>query len=412
MSAVSNVTMSGGTLTQGNVASKGYAMSDKAEFASGSLLMLEVSTTGAGAIIGSGTSILAVDDGAKRYCGNATANKRYTVTRDFVSMTRAGWNGHVTNKDIQENYPNIIPVNALYSLTPDVKSESTGIPFLSRAMEPAYQSSASESMVNEVSRAAVAAGVQNTALSLADAGTAQLIHHLSLSFFSKENNIHKDGVDICATPMYGNTCTHGMIASGNYVGVILNADAQVGEILGGKMRAGAAVNGGGGKSETRGTSIDNEYNCGGVNLYAGWNLLNVMAGLDYAMVNHNVNMNLPASMGMGQAKADVVDMLPHAGVRHRAHNTESHDLRGNGCPHSSVAFDTRHIVQFLIGVTMTKNRNAAGWNVKPQAVVSVMPAAGDKENMTKVSYAGINAWDSVNTRIMDSTSFGGMVSSG
>lgn len=448
-----------GTLTQDNVASKGYAAADKAEFASGSLLMMDASTTGDGAIIGSGTSTLTVDDGAKLYLGNATANKQYTVTRDFASTTLSGWNGKdlivndlvnavasaengnvvvsTTSKDIQETYPNIIPVNALNSLTPDVMSESTGIRFLSRATEPTYQPSDPEAMVNEVSRAAVTAGVQNTALRLADAGVDQLTHHLSLSFFDKGNTIHQDGVDIWATPMYGNTYTHGMVASGaavrgNYGGMAVGADTKVGEIMGGKVRVGAAVNGGGGKSETRGTATDteNSYNFGGVNLYAGWNLdnLNVMASLGYAMSNHDVKMNLPASMAMGQAKADVdtnafiadlraeyqintdvVDILPHAGVRYTALNTESHKLKVNGSTLNSVASDTQHIVQFPVGVTVTKNIDVSGWNIKPQADVSVIPAAGEKKNTSKVSYAGLNAVDSVNTRIMDSTSWAGMV---
>ena len=126
------------------------------------------------------------------------------------------------------------------------------------------------------------AGVQNTALRLAEAGADQLMHHLSLSFFDKSSRIHQDGVDVWATPMYGNTYTHGMTVSGasvrgNYGGLAVGADAEVGELLGGRVRAGAAVHGGGGRSETRGTATtaENTYNFGGVSLYAGWNLDNL-----------------------------------------------------------------------------------------------------------------------------------------
>ena len=196
--------------------------------------------------------------------------------------------------------------------------------------------------------------------------------------------------------------------------------------------AAKAINGGGGKTETRGTatSTENSYNFGGVNLYAGWNLdsLNVMASVGYAMADHDVEMNLPASLGMGRADADVdtnafiadlraeyqintsvVDVLPHAGVRYTALNTESHDLKVNGSTLNSVASDTQHIVQFPIGVTLSKDIDVSGWNVKPLADVSVIPAAGEKKNTTKVSYTGVNAVDGVNTRIMDSTSWSGMV---
>ena len=167
-----------------------------------------------------------------------------------------------------------------------------------------------------------------------------------------------------------------------------------------------------------------------MNLYAGWNLdsLNVMASLGYAMTDHEVKLNLPASMGMGQGKADVdtnafiadlraeyqihtdvVDLLPHAGVRYTSLNTESHDLKVNGSVLNHVASDTQHIVQFPIGVTVSKDIDVSGWNVKPPADVSVIPAAGEKKNTTKVFHSGINAVDGVNTRIMDSTSWAGTV---
>ena len=450
----------GKRLVVGNVAADSTA---QVAFGNNSLLVVDGNAANAGAMI-TGTGDISVDNGSKLYIANARAGEAYTITDGLSTNKDEYWDSanllagrlveaevnldgdsivvNTKAQDAAKVLPGIIPVVALNTMVSnnlnDTESSSMGIRFLSRAVDNVQfmpSDSTATAMVNEVSRAAVTAGVQNTALRLADAGVDQLSHHLSLSFFGKENNIHKDGVDIWATPMYGNTYTHGMAASGaavrgNYGGVTLGADAKVGEILGGKVRVGAAVNGGGGKSETRGTatSTDNEYNFGGVNLYAGWNLdsLNVMASVGYAMANHDVKMNLPASMGMGQAKADVdtnafiadlraeyqintgvADILPHAGVRYTALNTESHNLKVNGSTLNSVASDTQHIVQFPIGVTVSKDIDVSGWNVKPLADVSVIPAAGEKKNTTKVSYAGIGALDSVNTRIMDSTSWAG-----
>ena len=447
-----------GKLRVGTVSSSSAA----AAFGADSTLVVDGKAASDQAMI-TGSGELSVADGAQLYIANAEANTDYIITEGLTSGEGEYWTEanllanrlikatisrdgdavvvETEVKDVASALPGVIPVSGLTGMLAqnlnNTDSSSMGIRFLSRAVEPLYMGDDAKAVatINEVSRAAVTAGVQNTALRLADAGVDQLIHHLSLSFFGKENNIHKDGVDIWATPMYGNTYTHGMAASGaavrgNYGGVTLGADAKVGEILGGKVRVGAAVNGGGGKSETRGTatSADNEYNFGGVNLYAGWNLdsLNVMASVGYAMANHDVKMNLPASMGMGQAKADVdtnafiadlraeyqintgvADILPHAGVRYTALNTESHNLKVNGSTLNSVASDTQHIVQFPIGVTVSKDIDVSGWNVKPLADVSVIPAAGEKKNTTKVSYAGIGALDSVNTRIMDSTSWAG-----
>ncbi len=434
-----------------------------ARFADGSLLMVagDAAMNGNVALTGNGTGALTVEKGASLYIRDAAADTQYTVADKFASADIAGWNGsdlllnrlvkgtttqdengHIvvstSAEDVALSHPGIIPVNALNSMTTAVESPSMGVRFLSRAMdETMLDGNLVTDTVNEVSRAAVTAGVQNTSLRLADAASDTVQQHLSLSNFNDRNTIHEDGTDFWATPMYGNTYTHGMgvagaAVRGNYGGLAFGADTRVGEIAGGRVRVGAAVNGGGGKSETRGTatSTENSYNFGGVNLYAGWNLgdLNVMAGVGYGMGSHDVKMNLPGSMNMGQAKADVdtgaftadlrveyqiktdlVDILPHAGVRYTSLHTDSYDLKVNGSRLNSVSSDTQNIVQFPVGVTVTKDIEVSGWNVKPQLDVSVIPAAGDKKAFSKVNFAGLDAVDSVNTRIMDSTSFGGML---
>ncbi len=450
--------LDGGSLQVGDVTGSNGA---PVAFGSDSILVVDGNIAAEGKTAITGNNSVFVDGKSKLYISNAKDNATYTIFDNQSFDDNKFW----TDKNIQagrlfdvtfedgelvakaQDAATVMPgitaagsLNALSAMGLDDKSDSMGVRFLSRAMDSMYympDDATASAMVNEVSRAAVTAGVQNTALRLADAGVNQLTHHLSLSFFGKENNIHKDGVDIWATPMYGNTYTHGMAAAdtsvrGNYGGMTLGADTLVGELLGGKVRVGAAINGGGGKSDSKGTatSAENSYNFGGVNLYAGWNLdsLNVMASLGYAMADHEVKLNLPSSMGMGQGKADVdtnafiadlraeyqihtdvVDLLPHAGVRYTALNTESHDLKVNGSVLNHVASDTQHIVQFPIGVTVSKDIDVSGWNVKPLADVSVIPAAGEKKNTTKVSYSGINAVDGVNTRIMDSTSWAGTV---
>ena len=62
-----------------------------------------------------------------------------------------------------------------------------------------------------------------------------------------------------------------------------------------------------------------------------------------------------------------------------------------------------------VGVTLSKDFEMAGWNVKPMADVSFIPAAGDKDTEGKVRFSGINASDSFNARVMDSCSWAGTV---
>lgn len=450
-----------GTLRVGTV--EGTSTSD-AGFGADSVFVVDGKIASRQAMI-TGSGKLTVAEGAQLYIANAEANTGYTITEGLTGDEGEYWteanllanrlikatisrNGDAVVvetevKDVASALPGVIPTAGLTTMLAqnvnDTDSGFMGVRFLSRAVEPLYMSDDAKAVatINEVSRAAVTAGVQNTSLRLADAASDTVLHHLSLGNFDSGNSIHKDGLDIWATPMYGNTYTHGMSASGasvrgNYGGLAIGADTQVGTLAGGNVRMGAAINGGGGKSETRGTATDteNSYNFGGVNLYAGWNLdsLNVLASLGYSMSNHDVKMNLPVSLGMGQAKADVdshaftadlraeyqfktdwLDILPHAGVRYTALHTDGYDLKVNGSTLNSVDSDTQNIVQFPIGVTVTKNIDVAGWNIKPQADVSVIPAAGDKKASTRMSFSGIDAADSVNTRIMDSTSWAGML---
>lgn len=452
----------GSLLVDGSLTNADFATTGDATFANQSLLMVnEAAASGNNvALTGTGTGTLSVADGAKLYIRDAGVGT-YTITDKFADTTLDGWqdddlilnrlvsgmtslddNGNVIvttkSEDISQLYPGIKPINSLNALSLNSDSDYMGVRFLSRAMDKTMLAdNAVTSTVNEVSQSAVTAGVQNTSLRLSDAASDTVLHHLSLGSYDSGNSIHQDGLDMWATPMYGNTYMHGMGVSGtsvrgNYGGLAFGADTQVGELAGGKVRLGAAINGGGGKSDTKGTatSTENSYNFGGFNLYAGWNLdnLNVMASLGYGIGSHDVKMNLPTSMQMGQAKADVdtgaftadlraeyqintdvVDILPHAGVRYTSLHTDGYDLKVNGSTLNSVKSDTQNIVQFPVGVTLTKNIDVNGWNIKPQADVSVIPAAGEKKAFTKVHFSGVDATDSVNTRIMDSTSWAGMV---
>ena len=85
------------------------------------------------------------------------------------------------------------------------------------------------------------------------------------------------------------------------------------------------------------------------------------------------------------------------------------DLKVNGSVLNSTNADTQHIVQFPVGVTLSKDFSFADWNVKPMADVSVIPAVGDKDMNSKLRFSGVDAVDSFDSRIMDSTSWAATV---
>ncbi|MBQ9105520.1 MAG: autotransporter domain-containing protein, partial [Mailhella sp.] len=330
-------------------------------------------------------------------------------------------------KDPTEVYGDVDASNALVEVTQQ-GGDGIGGDMLKGFLE---SGSRDASALNEVASAAVTAGVQNTALRLADAASNTVLDHMSLAQHDGTHAIHSGGVDFWATPMYGNLYTSGMAAPGASVrgqfgGLALGADLEAGHFLGGQFRLGAAIHGGGGQSEAKGTacSVQNDYDFGGVNLYAGWNsgAFNLIGSVGYAFGNHEVEMGLPFA-GFGTAKADVdstaftadlraeyqlktdwVDVLPHVGVRYTALRTDSYDLKAGGVL-NSVDRVTQNIVQFPIGVTLSKDFAFADWNVKPMVDVSFIPAVGDKDVETKVRFSGVNAVDSFDSRVMDSSSW-------
>ena len=436
-----------------------------AYFAPSSLLVVDGANVAAGAAIaGAGTAVITVAEGADLYIRDAKADQSYTIAEGFKNADSKveGWQKVISNalteanakltedgkviiavdqKDAADALPGVIPTNALNTMMTDnvnaVDSADMGIQFLSRAVEPEFLAAdKAVDAINEVSRAAVTAGVQNTALRISDTASNTVVDHMSLAQHDGTKAIHADGVDFWAAPMYGNLYTSGMVTSGSSVrgqfgGLALGADLEAGQFLGGKFRLGAAINGGGGQSETKGTatSTQNDYDFGGLNFYAGWNSgsLNVIASVGYGFGNHEVEMGIPVA-GVNKAKADIdtsaftadlraeyqlktpyVDILPHAGIRYTALKTDAHDLKIGGSVLNSVQSDTQNIVQFPVGVTLSKDFDLAGWTVKPSADVSVIPAAGDKKATTKVNFSGLDAWDSVNTRVMDSTSWAGTI---
>ncbi len=427
-------------------------------FGSGSALVVDGNAASEEAMI-SGSDTMSVASDSQLYITNAKANTSYAITEGLTadsywseanllasrlikaSILRDGDSVIVNTemRDVASALPGVIPVSALTTMIAsnlnDTDSDIMGIRFLSRATEPLYMSDNARAVdtVNEVSRAAVTAGVQNTSMRLADAAADTVLKHLSLASFDSENSIHKDGIDVWATPMYGNTWTHDMSTSvcGNYGGLAIGADVHLGTLAGGNVRAGIAVHGGGGHSETRDnvTSTDNSYNFGGVSLYGGWTLdnLNIMASVGYNMGRHELEMSLPSSLGMGSAEADVytraftadlraeylirtdiLDIMPHIGVRYTALYTDEYDLEVNNSRLNSVESDMQNIVQFPVGVTFSKDIAAAsGWIVKPQIDLAVVPAVGDLGAVSEISWSGINATDDVSTRIMDTVSYTG-----
>ncbi|MBQ5727841.1 MAG: hypothetical protein IIV56_02810, partial [Mailhella sp.] len=188
----------GGILVDAEADSVTAVAPNSATFARGSLFVVnaDVVSTPSGAIKADGNGALTVAGGAKLAIVDIKANREYTIVSGFSEQDVQGWSNVSVNaltsaqlsrvgdsvvlttasKDAAKVFPGIIPVSGMNEMIASgvnaVDSPRAGIRFLSRAIEPQYlPASNTVGLVNEVSRASVTAGVQNTSLRIADAAS-------------------------------------------------------------------------------------------------------------------------------------------------------------------------------------------------------------------------------------------------
>lgn len=132
----------------------------------------------------------------------------------------------------------------------------------------------------------------------------------------------------------------------DFAGGVIGSDWTFGAGVG-KGRIGLAFNVGTGDTKSRGdfNSTKNDFDFWGVSLYGGWSTdnINVVADFGYSASKNELKQDIPASLGMGgklkadvdssvlttgvkaeyMVKTDVLDVMPHVGVRYMAVKTDS-----------------------------------------------------------------------------------------
>ena len=411
---------------------------------SGALLLIDSDSTikGDGFSIEEGSQIHIVDaETGKRVLDfdhdlnfegvDITANRLVTVTLDKDGYINVKANSE--SALIQNGAGAVNTLMAIAENGSDTDSPNMGMRFLSRAIDgiqyPISETEAIET-INEVSRASITANVQNTALRISDIATDSVLNHMSLN-----GQDCGDSPALWVVPMYGNLYSSGMVTKDTSVrsqfgGVAIGAEMNVADFMNGKFYVGMSFNAGAGQSKINGTATktENDYDFVGVNVYGAWNnsTVNLIGNIGYGFGMHEFEMGLPTGLDMSTVSCDVdtsvlsaslraeylinvngLNVLPHVGVNFSALRTDSHELKSGGNVLNRFASETQHIWQFPVGVTVKKDFEVDGWNVKPMADVSVVLAAGDKQARTQVNYSGLDTWDSSVTRMMDTTNWAG-----
>lgn len=431
-----------------------------AYFGPDSLLVMTARAAQSGGLAGQLSGTLAVADGARLSLLNAVAGRTYTIASGFtgVSSEGSGWTdgnlfvnsyalsatGAFTSdgftvtteaRDIAEVFSGLIPVSAINTMMADGLNDTDGsaggIRFLSRAIAGGtyLDKGDVQKTVNEISRIGVTAGVQHTALSSLESSTDAMEYQLSrIQAGSGAASGFAGNWHVWATPFHTRTRTSGMAVSGNSV-----RDHMTGLAFGagrafGSLTAGLSISGADGSARTRGTAsgVKDSHRFAGASLYAGWGEgpWNVYGSVGFARGRHKVSAALPDSMAIGSLGTHVrttaltanvraeylletsaLDIIPHAGMRFVSLKTGAHTLSDT----ASFASDRQNVVEFPVGVALSKSIAAGGWSVRPQVDLTVVPAAGSRKADTRVRFSGISAEDSVRTRVMDGCSVRGLM---
>ena len=453
----------GAVMVDGTKTSAPVLTPNTATFADGSLLLVDGSGLNGAAALTSQGGTLNVDAGAKLLIDNITQGE-YAITSGFSVSNVQGWNGDnlstpdnliglVLGKDADGSmkvqatarrssdvFRGLSLVNTMDAIwgkgLNDTESGNMGIRFLSRAVNENHLPKADTvHTVDGAAQIAVAGGVQGMAVAAADAPVRAIQDHASLSHMTttREGAIRKDGLNLWLNALYGAEHARNLGAgsldggyNADFGGIVFGGDYAFGD-----FRVGMALNAGSGTVRSRGdfNATKNDFDFWGMNLYGSWSRdqFNIVGDLGYSANKNEVKQDLPATMQLGQLRADVdtgvltaglrgeyrfetdwADVTPHVGVRYYNLRTDGFTSRIDDHDVFRVGRDTQEIWTFPIGVSFSRDfETSSGWKVKPRADLSVAPAAGDLKAKTKVRVPGVAASDTIKARMMDSVSFDG-----
>lgn len=453
----------GAVMVDGTKTSAPVLTPNTATFADGSLLLVDGSGLNGAAALTSQGGTLNVDAGAKLLIDNITQGE-YAITSGFSVSNVQGWNGDnlstpdnliglVLGKDADGSmkvqatarrssdvFRGLSLVNTMDAIwgkgLNDTESGNMGIRFLSRAVNENHLPKADTvHTVDGAAQIAVAGGVQGMAVAAADAPVRAIQDHASLSHMTttREGAIRKDGLNLWINALYGAEHARNLGAgsldggyNADFGGIVFGGDYAFGD-----FRVGMALNAGSGTARSRGdfNATKNDFDFWGMNLYGSWSRdqFNIVGDLGYSANKNEVKQDLPATMQLGQLRADVdtgvltaglrgeyrfetdwADVTPHVGVRYYNLRADGFTSRIDGHDVFRVGRDTQEIWTFPIGVSFSRDfETSSGWKVKPRADLSVAPAAGDLKAKAKARVPGVAASDTIKARMMDSVSFDG-----
>ena len=234
------------------------------------------------------------------------------------------------------------------------------------------------------------------------------------------------GAGIWLAPVYRNHDSDSFDANGvdygadiDLTGVAFGADFTTDEGL----RFGAMFNIGTGDADGQGaaSAVSNDFDYYALGLYAGasFDKFSLVGDLTYAQSSNDIGMNSiigkmdadtdvsALSFGLtGQYEftTEVLDILPHVGVRFTQLEMDSYDVKVGGDAVAASDSDTMNIVSIPVGVTFAKEIAAGEWYVKPALDLAVTMNTGDNELDTDTSF-GPMSMEPVSAEVIDDVTY-------
>lgn len=326
---------------------------------------------------------------------------------------------NATLADVRTVYPDIAIPNIANDDMLNCKSGDAGADFVCRVLRDKELDVAGKTKVlNSVANIAFAGGAMSVAMNDLNSATDSIEGRVSMKNeafteygvmreWERGNHLWIDIIG--GKQKYKSLSATGISKAGydtNSYGFIMGYDRKLADksvILGGAF----SYNHGSLDSTGDVLKTKNKYNSFGLHAYGAYapvEKVNLIGTLSWMHNSSDITQSINAA-GFNKADADVktnmfnlgaraeatipagkANIVPHAGLRYVWAKSGKYDTKVDGKKVWSNKADATNTFQLPIGVAVrTDIATASGWNVRPQADVTVIPQFGDTKQKTKLS---------------------------
>ena len=326
---------------------------------------------------------------------------------------------NATLADVRTVYPDIAIPNIANDDMLNCKSGDPGADFVCRVLRDKELDVADKTKIlNSVANIAFAGGAMSVAMNDLNSATDSIEGRVSMKNEAfTENGVMREwerGNDLWIDVIGGKQKYKSLSATGiskagydtNSYGFVMGYDRKFADK---PIILGAAFSYNHGSLDSTGDVLKtkNKYNSFGLHAYGAYapvEKVNLIGTLSWMHNSSDITQSINAA-GFNKADADVktnmfslgaraeatipagkANIVPHAGLRYVWAKSGKYDTKVDGKKVWSNKADATNTFQLPIGVAVrTDIATASGWNVRPQADVTVIPQFGDTKQKTKLS---------------------------